>query len=219
MEPNLPEHNIQGLCGSGHLQAKMLVRKTVLKNSGCLNTGVWVLWIKIHSHCDGSSFVPGNAVPGCCSHSCQGSCNANRGASQSALSVRCLMSVWVWCDINEQLLEASQPCSIVCLNSTDCALPVHAADNEGWTGFLHSALEVSGVLRVLPVQEAPAHTDPHQVPHRLWASCQHWDDPQKSWGWYWWQENQSLLINCSPFPQISKRKSRENTCWGIFFKV
>jgi len=70
------------------------------------------------------------------------------------------------------------------MNYIDCALPVHAADNEGRTGFLHSALEVFGVFSVLPMQEAIAHTDSHQVSHRLWASCQHRDDPQKSRGQY-----------------------------------
>lgn len=34
-------------------------------------------------------------------------------------------------DIIEQLFEDFQSRFAVCLNSTDCALPVHAADNEG----------------------------------------------------------------------------------------
>lgn len=48
-----------------------------------------------------------------------------------------------------------------CLHLVDCALPVHAADNEGWTCFLYSILEIHGVFSVLPVQAASAYTDPH----------------------------------------------------------
>lgn len=101
---------------------------------------------------------------------------------QSVMDVKWLMNVWIWVGINEQLFEDVQSCFVVYVNYIDCALPVHAADNEGWTGFLHSALEVFGIFSVLPMQKATAHADSHQVSHRLWASCQHWDDPQKSRG-------------------------------------
>lgn len=83
------------------------------------------------------------------------------------------MNAGIRFDINEELSEGFQSRFIVSLNPTDCALPVHAADNEGRAGFLHPAPQVAGVLGVLPVPEAAAHPDPHQVSHGLWPRCQH----------------------------------------------